>query len=158
MSKFEVMQDYLAETVIEIFGRYLYINSLNPDSVMITPQSQDMANRVFLDGSKDVSFTFALVASLPLSEYKDDTNADAMAMFEEFKAWVELQEQRQSYPDFENCNVYEITPTQNFADFIGVNQDTKYAEYSFAVTVNFIEGVTEDVGSNEEETSELPVS
>lgn len=153
MSKFEAMQEYLSGTVADIFGRYLYLNSLNPDSVMFTSESQDMANQVFLDGKKDVSFTFAIVASLPLSEYKDDTNVDSMAMFEDFKDWIELQEQAQNYPEFENCNVYEIVPAQNFADFVGVNEDTKFAEYRFAVTVNFIEGVvTDDVGSNEEET------
>lgn len=139
MSKFEAMQDYLSEVVVEIFGRYLYINSLNTDSVMFTSESQDRANQVFLDGQKDISFTFALVASLPLSEYKDDTNADAMEMFEQFKAWIEEQELIGNYPQFEGCNVYEIVPAQNFADFVGVNDDTKYAEYRFAVTVNFIE-------------------
>lgn len=139
MSKFLAMQDYLGQKVFDIFGRYLYINSLNVDSVMFTSESQDRANQVFLNGEKDISFTFALVASLPLSEYKDNTNADAMTMFEEFKAWIEAQELEGNYPDFEGCNVYEIVPAQNFADFVGVNDDTKYAEYRFAVTVNYIE-------------------
>lgn len=139
MSKFLEMQEYLGDKVFEIFGRYLYINSLNVDSVMFTSESQDRANQVFLNGKKDVSFTFALVASLPLSEYKDNTNADAMEMFEEFKAWIEAQEMAGNYPAFEGCNVYEIVPAQNFADFVGVNDDTKYAEYRFAVTVNYIE-------------------
>lgn len=139
MSKFLEMQEYLSDKVFEIFGRYLYINSLNVDSVMFTSESQDRANQVFLNGKRDVSFTFALVASLPLSEYKDSTNADAMAMFEEFKDWIEAQEMAGNYPIFEGCNVYEIVPAQNFADFVGVNDDTKYAEYRFAVTVNYIE-------------------
>lgn len=138
-SKFETMQDYLQPCITQIFGRYLYMNNLPTDSVCFTIDSQDMANQLFIGGKKDISMRFVLVASLPLSEYKDDINADAMQLFEDFKSWIEAQEESELYPSFDGCNVYEILPEQNFANFNGVSDDGKYAEYRFAVTVNYIE-------------------
>ncbi len=138
-NKHEIMQDYLQPIVSEILGKYLYFNILNPDSVTFTANAAEEPYKLYIDGTKDTSYGFSVIACFPYSEYRDNANVDAWGMLDEFITALDEKNNAGDFPVFEGCSVYEISANQNIASFSGTDEETKEAKYMFAATVKYLE-------------------
>lgn len=139
MSIHTAMLDYLSPIITELVGKHLYLNVLPPDSVALLTDSETDETE-FIGGSKLASVLFTLAVVADYSEEMDGENAEALTMLDEFREWIEEQEEDGNYPEFgDNINVCEIKNTQRTPSFASVSEDGKSAKYLFGVRVRYME-------------------
>mgnify|MGYP000018668175 CR=1 FL=1 len=118
---------------------FLFFNSAAEKSGRISVQtvySEAWVER-HIRGHGIKQYDFAVVQMLPQDEGTSENNANQAQSVQNFMDWIDEQNQKRNFPQFEGCKVLSIENLQNMPNLAGVNEAGTIARYMFQVRVRY---------------------
>ena len=117
---------------------FLKLNAINAEDAdaAFTTIFTDTEGEPFIDGTARHEFTFGLRMMLPWSDGRDEYNAKAERLMEQWRDWVDEQ-YPSNIPDW-NCEIEDIRALYD-VPAVTVYQEDSLAEYNFLAKIIYTE-------------------
>jgi len=107
----------------------------------------DTVKKVYIDGSKDKTYTFTLVSfksieHIPLISTETDGNISDMAAVQEIMDWINEQGAEHNYPDFgDGYIINDMKCLTDDPNLFGVDTSVNppLAKYSFVIRIEYLD-------------------
>ena len=139
MDKHEAMYEYIKKypDTYNMLG-FIFSEGEN-DKTVFAPVSNESVLKTDILGKKTYAYTFAINVFKSFSTNISEENLENIKAVQDFMAWIDEQEKKKNYPDFENAHVLKIENLQNMPDTAGYNEILRLAKYMFQCRVIYKE-------------------
>lgn len=137
MTKSEAMTQYISQ--YPALQSFLYFNALteNAGQVSIVTNYGEAWERKHMRGHGIKAYDFSVCLILPQDSGTNTNNADALEDVQAFMDWIDEQNKKKNFPNFEGAKVLSIENLQSQPNLALVNDDGSLAKYMFQCRVRF---------------------
>lgn len=139
MDKYEALKTFI-ETY-QPLGSWVYFNAIDTaaGNTSINTDVSPQADTVYIDGSREVSLSFAIAMIKHYDSAASDLNVEAMAEVDAFIKWLDAQNKARNFPNFgAGYIVHEVTALDSVPS-LSVDNDRNLAKYQFNCAIRFLQ-------------------
>lgn len=139
MDKYEALKAFI-ETY-QPLNNWVYFNAVDTaaGNTSINTDVSPQADIVYIDGSREVSLSFAIAMIKHYDSAASDLNVEAMAEVDAFIKWLDAQNTARNFPNFgAGYIVHEVTALDSVPS-LSVDNDRNLAKYQFNCVVRFLQ-------------------
>lgn len=137
--KYKAIQEWLKQ--YDPLNSWIYFNVTPMDTGTVAVNSvpdSTITVTEYINGDKEKKMVFAIALVQKYSDGTDELNIKAMEEYENLAGWIEEQDIAKNYPEFTNCEVWEVM-RKDTSPTVSVDSNKMLAKYQSQFEISYLE-------------------